>query len=119
MANVFALCVKALLSTVFTQYLWRLVRLSPLRVMTIESLFTLRRNPLSLFRTSVLRKGWLLCIIALLIWVTSIAASFPPSAITVETAIYEKSSVRGGIPGLNVSSVSQRASQPLSCYFLF
>lgn len=101
MANVFGLFIKAVLGAVVTQYL------SPLRVMTIEALLTFRTNPLSLFSTYVLRNGWLLVIIAVLIWITSITANFPPNAITVVTASCLDPGVQDGIPGLNVSSVNK------------
>lgn len=79
----------------------------PIRIITLESLFTLRTNPLRLFRLDVLRRGWLLVLIAVLLWVTSITASFPPSAMTVATASYHEVSPLDKIPGLNVSSVSE------------
>jgi hypothetical protein len=105
LAKLFGLCIHAVLGAVFTQYLWRLLRLSPMNIMTIESMFTLRSDPISLLSTDVLRNGWMLVIITLLVWVESIAVSFPPSAMTVTTASYQNIVLRDKIPGLNMSPV--------------
>lgn len=57
-----------------------------MKVSTIELLFTIRTNLFMLFRTAVIRAAPVLCLLALLMWGSQVATSFPPGAITVTTA---------------------------------
>lgn len=117
MANVVGLCIRICLAAVFTQYFWRVVRLSPLRLDTVELLYSLRNNPSSLGSLNVYQKGWLLVIIATILWVIPIAMSFPPSAITVHHAESTVSGLRDGLPGFNLSNVGL-TEQAQSCVLI-
>ena len=57
LAGMFGLMLRISISVAFTQHLWRLLRATPIRVATIERLFTLRSSPTSLFHVDVLAKA--------------------------------------------------------------
>lgn len=83
LSNAFGMSLCISLSASFTQYLWRLVRTEALELSTLDRLWTLRANPFSLFSRGVLRKAWVLVVVASLLWTVPVAVSFPPGAITV------------------------------------
>jgi hypothetical protein len=86
LANAFGFSLRATLATAFVQYLWHLLRVSTMKVSTIELLFTIRTNLFMLFRPAVLRATPALCALAILMWGLQVATSFPPGAITISTA---------------------------------
>ncbi|RJE24584.1 hypothetical protein PHISCL_03062 [Aspergillus sclerotialis] len=102
MATLVSICVRAVLATVFTQYFWRLVRLSPMKLGTIETLYTLRGNPLWGLQPGILRDGFLLVMIAFIIWVVPIATSFSPSSMTLKSATYTHTKMME-VPTFNAS----------------
>ncbi|KAG4440987.1 hypothetical protein IFR05_003551 [Cadophora sp. M221] len=86
LANAFGFSLRASLTVAFCQYLWLLFRAQTMKVSTIELLYSIRTNPFQLFRGAVLRATPTLCAIATIMWLSQIASSFPPGAITVTTA---------------------------------
>ena len=105
-ATVVDLCLRLSLAAVFTQYFWYLVRQTPLHLETLEALYTLRGNLWGLFSMRVLRRGWLLALIAIILWCIPIAMSFPPSAMTVTEGVSISTGMQDGIPSLDFSNVS-------------
>jgi hypothetical protein len=69
----------------FAQMLWRLLRDQSFRVSTIENLFQMRSNPLKLASNQVMRKGTLLFLVAVYMWMDPVAVTFPPGALTIST----------------------------------
>lgn len=104
-ATIFSFSVRTTLAVVFTQYFWRLVRISPLNFGTVEALYTLRSNPLWGFRRAILREGALLVVLACIIWLVPLATTFPPSSMTLESATQAHSNLTG-VPTFNADSVS-------------
>ncbi|KAK6837239.1 hypothetical protein RU639_001349 [Aspergillus parasiticus] len=102
-ANVIGFCIRICLAAAFTQYFWHLVRVSPMRLETLEFLYTMRGSPTSFFSMTVLQKGWLLAIITMVLWAVPIAMSFPSSSMTVmsTTTTHEVSQTQ--VPGMNLS----------------
>lgn len=90
----------------FTQYLWYILRRQPLATSTIEHIFTLRSNPLSLFDQTVFRSARPLVMIAIIYWSVSIAMSFPPGALTVVSSLQEILVLNAEVPTFNASDVS-------------
>ncbi|CZS95332.1 uncharacterized protein RCO7_05773 [Rhynchosporium graminicola] len=86
LANAFGFSLRASLAVAFCQYLWLLFRAQTMKVSTIELLYSIRTNPFHLFRMAVLRATPTLCVMASIIWLSQIASSFPPGAITITTA---------------------------------
>jgi hypothetical protein len=86
LANTFGVSLNVALALAFCQYLWRVVRLSTLKISTIEALFSLRSNPLLLFRGDAIKAAPPLFLIAILMWSIQIAISFPTGALTVVSA---------------------------------
>ncbi len=86
LANIFGVSLRASLAVAFCQYLWHLFRVQAMKVSTIELLFSIRSNPLQIFRTATLRAAPTLCALALLMWLSNIAQGFPPGAITISKA---------------------------------
>jgi hypothetical protein len=70
----------------FVQYLWYLLRVTTMKVSTIELLFSIRSNPFILLRPAALRATPLLFALSIVMWASQIVTSFPPGAITVVTA---------------------------------
>ncbi|CZT09487.1 uncharacterized protein RAG0_14244 [Rhynchosporium agropyri] len=86
LANAFGFSLRASLAVAFCQYLWLLFRAQTMKVSTIELLYSIRTNPFQLFQIAVLRATPTLCVMASIIWLSQIASSFPPGAITIKTA---------------------------------
>ncbi|KAK0118144.1 hypothetical protein ONS95_012450 [Cadophora gregata] len=102
LANAFGFALRASLAVAFCQYLWRLFRAQAMKVSTIELLYSIRTNPFQLFQIAVLRAAPTLCALAAIMWLSQIASSFPPGAITITTAQrVEFSSV--SVPTFNAS----------------
>lgn len=105
LANSFGFALRAALAIAFCQYLWHLLRVSAMKVSTIELLFTIRTNLFMVFRLAVIRAAPVLFLIALVMWGSQVATSFPPGAITISAArrvTYDMISV----PTFNASFVS-------------
>ena len=85
LANAFGFALRGALAVAFVQYLWHLLRVSTLKVSTIEILFCIRSNPFLLFKPTALSTTPLLSALAILMWVSQIATSFPPGALTITT----------------------------------
>ncbi|KAL2063523.1 hypothetical protein VTL71DRAFT_5328 [Oculimacula yallundae] len=86
LANTFGFSLRASLAIAFVQHLWHLLRVTSMKVSTIETLFCVRANPFLLFKTAVLRATPLLCGLASIIWVSQVVTSFPPGAISVASS---------------------------------
>jgi heme/copper-type cytochrome/quinol oxidase subunit 4 len=106
-ANAFAYSLTASLATTFAQYLWYKLRVSTLKVSTIESLFCMRSNPIILFKPSVLLSAPILFCLVLLIWSINLVTSFTVGSLTIEPSNYT-STVKGIVPTFNASFVSMR-----------
>jgi hypothetical protein len=105
LSNAFGAFLKGALAVAFTQYLWRILRLSTLKVRTIETLFCIRSNPFLLFSTAAIQSTPLLFCLAALIWATQIVVGFPPGALTIESS--NRTSVAiATVPTFNASFVS-------------
>ena len=104
-ATVFSFSIRATLAAVFTQYFWRLVRLAPIKLGIVETLYTLRSNPLFGFQPKVLQHGLFLVAVACQIWLIPIATAFPPSSLTLDSARYVHSDMVD-VPTFNPSNVS-------------
>lgn len=107
LANSFGLLLRISLSLSFTQYLWHILRTTLLRVSTIEQLFIMRSDPLSLFNTTVLQKAWPLVLITALLWSIPVAVSFPPGALTIVPSSRSNIVTDALVPTFNASDVSQ------------
>lgn len=105
LANTFGFSLRTALAVAFVQYLWHLLRVSTMKVSTIELLFSIRSNPFILLRPAALRATPLLFALSILIWASQIAISFPPGAITVATA-HRMSNRTVNVPTFNASFVS-------------
>lgn len=105
-ATVVDICLRICLAAVFTQYFWYLVRQTPLHLETLDALYSLRMNLGALLSLRVLRRGWLLSVIAIILWCIPIAMSFPPSAITIADGQSISSGIQHGLPSMNLSDVS-------------
>jgi hypothetical protein len=104
LANVYGFSLKAALAVAFAQYLWRLLRTETMKVSTIELLFNIRTNFFVLLRPSALRATPVLFALAILMWSSQIAISFPPGALTVRAA-QRISEVTTVVPTFNASFV--------------
>ncbi|KNG87436.1 hypothetical protein ANOM_004258 [Aspergillus nomiae NRRL 13137] len=102
-ANVISFCIRICLAAAFTQYFWHIVRISPMRLETLEFLYTMRGSPTSFFSLTVLQKGWLLAIITMVLWAVPVAMSFPSSSMTVRSAIRTHEAFQTEMPGMNLS----------------
>ncbi|KAE8158939.1 hypothetical protein BDV40DRAFT_291349 [Aspergillus tamarii] len=102
-ANVISFCIRICLAAAFTQYFWHLVRISPMRLETLEFLYTMRGSPMSFFSLTVLQKGWLLAIITMVLWAVPVAMSFPSSSMTVRSAVRTHVVPQTQMPGMNLS----------------
>jgi hypothetical protein len=83
LSSLFAISLNTALSFAFTQHLWQVFRKYPLKVSTVEALYTVCSNPTSFFTRQGAARAPSLLLIALLIWTVGIAASFPTGAMTV------------------------------------
>lgn len=105
-ANIIGFCIRICLAAAFTQYFWHLVRASPMRLETLEFLYTMRGSPTSFFSMTVLQKGWLLAIITMVLWAVPIAMSFPSSSMTVRSTTMTHEVPQAQVPGMDLSEVS-------------
>ncbi|KAB8212130.1 hypothetical protein BDV34DRAFT_219346 [Aspergillus parasiticus] len=101
-ANIISFCIRICLAAAFTQYFWHLVRVSPMRLETLEFLYTMRGSPMSFFSLTVLQKGWLLAIITMVLWAVPIAMSFPSSSMTVRSTT-RTHEFQTQMPGMNLT----------------
>jgi hypothetical protein len=106
LANAFGFAFRGSLSIAFVQYLWHLLRVSSMKVSTIELLFSHRSNPFQVFRTASLRATPTLCLLAIVTRLLHIATGFPPGAITVIT-VQKASNSLVSVPTFNASFVSE------------
>ncbi|CAG8947949.1 unnamed protein product [Penicillium salamii] len=113
LSSTFTLLIHFCLGLSFTQYLWYILRRQPLAILTIEHIFTLRSNPLSLFDKTVFRRARPLVMVAIIYWFASIAMSFPPGAITVVSSLQEVHVLNADVPTFNASD----KNPPLSLAF--
>ncbi|BAE64006.1 unnamed protein product [Aspergillus oryzae RIB40] len=102
-ANIIGFCIRICLAAAFTQYFWHLVRASPMRLETLEFLYTMRGSPTSFFSMTVLQKGWLLAIITMVLWAVPIAMSFPSSSMTVRSTTMTHEVPQTQVPGMDLS----------------
>lgn len=108
LANTFGFFLRASLAVAFVQYLWHLLRVTTMKVSTIELLFSIRSNPFVLLRPAALRATPLLFGLSMIMWASQIVTSFPPGAITITTS--QKTSFgMMVVPTFNASFVSQIA----------
>ncbi|RAQ40853.1 hypothetical protein AFGD_007155 [Aspergillus flavus] len=102
-ANIISFCIRICLAAAFTQYFWHLVRVSPMRLETLEFLYTMRGSPTSFFSLTVLQKGWLLAVITMVLWAVPIVMSFPSSSMTVRSTTRTHEVFQTQMPGMNLS----------------
>ena len=88
-SSLFALILNTAITVAFTQHLWLIFRKNALKVSTIEALYKIRSDLLSLTALDSYRQAPLLILIAAFGWTISIAASFPPGAFTVQNALWD------------------------------
>ncbi|KAK2770347.1 hypothetical protein FQN53_005571 [Emmonsiellopsis sp. PD_33] len=103
LANGFGAFLRASLAFAFTQYLWRILRNSALKVSTIDTLFCLRFNPFLLLDGAAIRGAPILVCIAALIWSVQVIIAFPPGALTVEPSPDAVSVSKAVVPSFNAS----------------
>ncbi|KAH7391398.1 hypothetical protein BKA64DRAFT_710302 [Cadophora sp. MPI-SDFR-AT-0126] len=101
-ANAFGFSLRASLAIAFVQHLWHLLRITSMKVSTIEALFCVRANPFLLFKAAVIRATPLLCGLASIMWASQVVTSFPPGAISV-TSSQTVSFVNISVPFFNAS----------------
>lgn len=106
LSMLFGLSLRFSLGLSFTQYLWHLLRLAPLKASTIDGLFTMRSNPFLLFDPLILKKAWPLVLSAVIIYGSTIAPSFPPGALTVAQSAQVHVVQDAVVPTFNASDVS-------------
>lgn len=70
MANGFGISLRVSLSAAFAQYLWHLLRTQPMKVSTIELLFSIRSNSFQIFKTASLLATPTLCLLATFMWIS-------------------------------------------------
>ncbi|KAI9730399.1 MAG: hypothetical protein M1834_005909 [Cirrosporium novae-zelandiae] len=68
----------------FTQLVWQRLRGRPMKVLTIDSLFSITSNPFNFVYPDVLASAPLLCLCAAVCWCVPVAMIYPPGALTVE-----------------------------------
>ncbi|KUJ24318.1 uncharacterized protein LY89DRAFT_727350 [Mollisia scopiformis] len=102
LANAFGFSLRASLAIAFVQRLWLLLRAQTMKVSTIEALFSIRSNPLMLFKPAAIAATPLLCILALVMWITQFVTGFPPGAITV-VSVQKSTFGTVNIPSFNAS----------------
>lgn len=108
LANAFGFSLRASLAIAFVQHLWHLLRVTSMKVSTIEALFCVRANPFLLFKAAVIRATPLLCGLASIMWASQLVTSFPPGAISVASS-QTLSFVDIQVPFFNASFVSSNA----------
>jgi hypothetical protein len=82
------LCLCLALGNAFTQHLWRIVRLNPVKVADLDRYFSMQKDPLALLHSRVLLKAPSLYAMAFLGFSIGLAVVFPPGALTVEGKLY-------------------------------
>lgn len=112
LAYLFTASIKIALAVAFAQHLWHIMRRSEMKVSTIEMLFSIRSNPLRLFRINSIKKTWILFSLAVLLYIIPIATSFPPGALTVRSTSPVEI-VPSKVPTYNGSFVSSNFSQAI------
>ncbi|KAF4630776.1 hypothetical protein G7Y89_g7361 [Cudoniella acicularis] len=117
LASGFQLSLDVSMGTVFTQYLWYILRHTTLRVSTIEALFTMRSSPWSIFQKSVFSKGPLLLAITVHMWAVYAVANIPPGAINVVQTITSEI-VRTEVPTFNASFMGNGSGSDAVAYAL-
>ena len=100
LANSFRLSVCFCIGVAFTQHLWRTVRVKSMSVGNLDQLHYLRNDITALFSTSLIRLSPTLVAMGCLGWLISIAAIFPPGAITVTSKLFDQVSDRS-VPSFN------------------
>lgn len=105
LANTFGFALRSALAVAFVQYLWHLLRITTMKVSTIELLFSIRSNPFILLRPAALRATPVLFALSVVMWASQIVTSFPPGAITV-TSLQRTSFGTVVVPTFNASFVS-------------
>lgn len=105
LSNGFGFALRASLAIAFVQRLWLLLRVQTMKVSTIEALFSVRSNPFMLFKPAAVAATPVLCLLALLMFISQFVTSFPPGAITV-IQVQKTSYGMVPIPSFNASFVS-------------
>ncbi|KAM3158469.1 hypothetical protein ABEW05_000919 [Botrytis cinerea] len=85
LANAFSFFLKTALATSFVQYLWRLLRVQPMKISTIDTLFGLKSNVFQTLTGAAIRAAPVLCVLSIMMASMAVAVSFPPGAINVVT----------------------------------
>lgn len=104
LAYLFATSITIALSAAFCQHLWFIMRQSAFKLSTIEVLFSIRSNPLQLFRISAIKKTWILILLAIVLYIVPFATNFAPGALTVKSATIVDI-VPASVPSFNASYV--------------
>lgn len=113
MANVVGILVQVCLGSVFTQYLWRMVRTTSYTTVSLDDMFSMRSNPLAMCRALFKLEAGILIMLSLFIMLTSIAVSFPPGAITVKR---DTSITNMTVPSYGIFNVSIITSMLGDCF---
>ncbi|KAE9380973.1 hypothetical protein N431DRAFT_477780 [Stipitochalara longipes BDJ] len=83
LVTVFRAALKVSLATTFAQLIWNTFRKCFIKLSTIDNLFGILNDPLSLFSWDAMHTMPLGILLALLFWAIPIATIFPPGALTV------------------------------------
>lgn len=89
LVTAFRLCLCLALGNAFTQHLWRIVRINPVKVADLERYYSMQKDPLALLHLQVLLKAPSLYAMAFLGFSIGLAGIFPPGALTVESKGYQ------------------------------
>ncbi|PHH87090.1 hypothetical protein CDD83_9324 [Cordyceps sp. RAO-2017] len=103
LANGFGLALRFSLSIAFTQYLWKLVRVTPMRLSTIDNLFSLRATPTNLLDFTIVSQASPLAFMAIIIWTMPIFTGFPAGAMTVSPTQKHQVMSNVSVPTFNAS----------------
>ncbi|KAF2731035.1 hypothetical protein EJ04DRAFT_567215 [Polyplosphaeria fusca] len=89
LVTTFRLCLGLALGDAFTQHLWRITRLNPIKVADLDRYYTIQREPLELLHWRVLFQVPSLYAMAFIGFSIGLATIFPPGALTVEGKLYQ------------------------------
>ena len=89
------------LGTAFTQRLWRVYRKQPMKISTIDVLYSALHSPTSLISPSFIASAKLEWLFALACWCVPIVAIFPPGGIRVVAEGRNTTAPMNNIPTFN------------------
>lgn len=89
LVTTFRISICLSLGAAFTQRMWHIVRLNPIKVADLDKYFSMQRDALMLFCSRVLRQAPSLYAMVLIGFTIGLAVVFPPGALTVEGRLYQ------------------------------